>query len=138
MGAVGYNSITNNSAQVLPAGSVVNLGHVVVASCAQNISTLSGQTLVVNNAGTYYISVQVFGTASALTSLNLNINGVSRAAISRAAGATPSEMVYEVRGIFSMNKGDVITVTTSGATLTIAAATTVNGYNVSTIVERYN
>lgn len=141
MGAVGYNSLTNNLSQVLIANGTLNLGHVVAASCAQNISTLNGQTLTVNNTGTYNISVQIVGiaTASVLSTLSININGVPRASVSRLIGVTPADSIYEVRGIFYMNEGDVITVTNTGiAVLTLTAPIAVNGYNVSTIIERYN
>lgn len=141
MGAVGYNSLTNNLSQILPVNGTLNLGHIVAASCAQNISTLSGQTLTVNNTGTYNISVQVVGiaTASVLSTLSININGVPRASVSRLIGVAPTDSIYEVRGIFYVNEGDVITVTNTGvAVLTLTAPTAVNGYNVSTIIERYS
>lgn len=141
MGAVGYNSLTNNLSQILPVNGTLNLGHIVAASCAQNISTLNGQTLTVNNTGTYNISVQAIGiaTASVLSTLSININGVPIASVSRLIGVALTDSIYEVRGIFCVNKGDVITVTNTGvAVLTLTAPTAVNGYNVSTIIERYS
>lgn len=141
MGAVGYNSLTNNLSQILPVNGTLNLGHIVAASCAQNISTLNGQTLTVNNTGTYNISVQAIGiaTASVLSTLSININGVPIASVSRLIGVALTDSIYEVRGIFCVNEGDVITVTNTGvAVLTLTAPTAVNGYNVSTIIERYS
>lgn len=140
MSAVGYNSLTNNLAQTVATNGVINLGHIVAASCAQNVSTLDGTSLVVNNTGVYNIQFDVVGTptVSSTLQLQININNVSRAAISMVTGANADTDTFTVRGIFYMNKGDIITITNTGGAFTIPAVTVLNGYNVSTIIERYN
>lgn len=52
-------------------------------------------------------------------------------------GTAPGESIFEVRGIFKLTKGDVITVSNIGAaTLTLGQPTPTNSYNVSTIINR--
>lgn len=140
MGAVGYNSLTNSLAQTVASGGIVNLGHVVAASCAQNISTLDGSSLVVNNDGTYNIQVDIMATpsVSSIAQIQLNINGVSRAAIAIPTGAVVAMATYTVRGVFAMSKGDIITVSNNAGAITLVASPVLNFYNVSTIIERYN
>lgn len=140
MGAVGYNSLTNNLAQTVASGGVINLGHVVAASCAQNISTLDGSSLVVNNDGTYNIQVDIMATpsVSSIAQIQININGVSRASIAIPTGTVVAMATYTVRGVFAMNKGDIITVTNNAGAITLVTSPALNFYNVSTIIERYN
>lgn len=53
------------------------------------------------------------------------------------SAAAPGESIFEVRGLLKLSKGDIITVTNIGAaTLTLAAPTPTNSYNVSTIIDR--
>lgn len=101
-------SITNNIAQVLTTNSIVKLGQV---SC----NNLTGSTAV----------------------LALNVNGVPMASVSRETTAAPGESIFEVRGLFKLSKGDIITVSNIGAaTLTLGSPTPTNSYNVSTIINR--
>lgn len=59
------------------------------------------------------------------------------ASVSRTTTAAPGESIFEVRGLLKLSKGDIITVSNIGAaTLTLAAPTPTNGYNVSTIINR--
>lgn len=125
-------SITNNIAQVLAPNSIVKLGS--VSSC-----NTSGSTVTITCSGLYSIDVQVIATptASSTAVLALNVNGVPMASVSRATTAAPGESIFEVRGIFKLTKGDVITVSNIGAaTLTLGQPTPTNSYNVSTIINR--
>lgn len=125
-------SITNNIAQVLTTNSIVKLGQV---SC----NNLTGSTITVVCSGTYLIDVQVIATptASSTAVLALNVNGVPMASVSRETTAAPGESIFEVRGLFKLSKGDIITVSNIGtATLTLGSPTPTNSYNVSTIINR--
>lgn len=125
-------SITNNIAQTLTTNSIVRLG-------AVSSSNIAGSTVTITCSGTYLIDVQVIATptASSTAVLALNVNGVPMASVSRATTAAPGESIFEVRGIFRLTKGDVITVSNIGAaTLTLAAPTPTNSYNVSTIINK--
>lgn len=95
---------------------------------------LAGQSLLINNCGTYYIDVQVIPEAATTASIALFVNGVQRATTTTTTGT-----MYEVRGIFNLCAGDIITVKSVGAdAVTLAANTLAGGYNVSTVLERYN
>lgn len=125
-------SITNNIAQTLTTNSIVRLGVV-------SPSNIAGSTITITCSGTYLIDVQVIATptASSTAVLALNVNGVPKASVSRLTTAAPGESIFEVRGIFRLTKGDVITVSNIGAaTLTLGAPTPTNSYNVSTIINR--
>lgn len=125
-------SITNNIAQTLAPNSVVRLGQV-------SNSNLAGSTITIVCSGTYLIDVQIIATptASSTAVIALNVNGVPMASVSRATTAAPGESIFEVRGLLKLSKGDIITVTNIGAaTLTLAAPTPTNSYNVSTIIDR--
>lgn len=125
-------SITNNISQVLAPNSIVKLGQV-------NCNNLVGSTITVVCSGTYLIDIQVIATptASSTAVIALNINGVPMASVSRATTAAPGESIFEVRGLFKLSKGDIITVSNIGAaTLTLVAPTPTNSYNVSTIINR--
>lgn len=127
-----FKSITNNVAQTLNTDSVVSLGQV-------SPYNTGGQTLTITCSGLYYIDVQVIATptASSTATLAININGVSMSSSSITTAATPAEQVFEIRGIFRLTKGDIITIVNSGAaTLTLTAPTSTNSYNVSTIINR--
>lgn len=59
------------------------------------------------------------------------------ASVSRETTAAPGESIFEVRGLFKLSKGDIITVSNIGAaTLTLGSPTPTNSYNVSTIINR--
>lgn len=125
-------SITNNIAQTLAPNSIVRLGKV---SC----DNLTGSTVTVVCSGLYLIDVQIIATptASSTAVIALNINGVPMASVSRITTAAPGESIFEVRGLFKLTKGDIITVSNIGAaTLTLGAPTPTNSYNVSTIINR--
>lgn len=125
-------SITNNIAQTLTTNSIVKLGQ--VCPCNTN-----GATLTVACSGTYMIDVQIIATptASSTAVVAINVNGVPMASVSRLTTAAPGESIFEVRGIFKLTKGDIITVSNIGAaTLTLGAPTPINSYNVSTIINR--
>lgn len=125
-------SITNNVAQTLTTNSIVKLGQV----CQCNPS---GSTITVTCSGTYLIDVQIIATptASSTAVVAINVNGVPMASVSRLTTAAPGESIFEVRGIFRLSKGDIITVSNIGAaTLTLGAPTPTNSYNVSTIINR--
>lgn len=125
-------SITNNIAQTLAPNSVVRLGQV-------SNSNLAGSTITIVCSGIYLIDVQIIATptASSTAVIALNVNGVPMASVSRATTAAPGESIFEVRGLLKLSKGDIITVTNIGAaTLTLAAPTPTNSYNVSTIIDR--
>lgn len=127
-------SIKNNITQVLTTNSVVRLGQV----CPCNTS---GSTITVACSGTYLIDVQIIATptASSTAVIAINVNGVPMASVSRITTAAPGESIFEVRGLFKLSKGDIITVTNIGAaTLTLGAPTPTNSYNVSTIINRLN
>lgn len=132
---VGYSVVANNVAQTLATNSAINLGSIVAESAGQNVtSMLAGQSLLINNCGTYYIDVQVIPEAATTASIALFVNGVQRATTTTATGT-----MYEVRGIFNLCAGDIITVKSVGAdAVTLAANTLAGGYNVSTVLERYN
>lgn len=132
---VGFSVIANNAAQTLATNSAINLGSVIAQSAGENITPImAGQSLLVNNCGTYYIDVQVIPEAAATASIALFINGVQRATTTTATGTQ-----YEVRGIFNLCAGDIITVKSVGAdAVTLAAITLSGGYNVNTVIERYN
>ena len=125
-------SITNNIAQILTTDSVVKLGPI-------STNNLVGSTVTVMCSGTYLINVQIIATptASSTAVIALNVNGVPMASVSRATTAAPGESIFEVRGLLKLSKGDIITVSNIGAaTLTLAAPTPTNSYNVSTIINR--
>ena len=125
-------SITNNIAQILTTDSVVKLGPI-------STNNLVGSTVTVMCSGTYLINVQIIATptASSTVAIALNVNGVPMASVSRATTAAPGESIFEVRGLLKLSKGDIITVSNIGAaTLTLAAPTPTNSYNVSTIINR--
>lgn len=125
-------SITNNIAQTLTTNSIVKLGPV-------STNNLVGSTITIMCSGTYLIDVQVIATptASSTAVIALNVNGVPMASVSRTTTAAPGESIFEVRGLLKLSKGDIITVSNIGAaTLTLAAPTPTNGYNVSTIINR--
>lgn len=125
-------SITNNITQILTTNSVARLGYV---SC----NNTTGSTLTITCTGTYLINVQIIATptASSTAVIALNVNGVPAASVSIATTATPGESIFEVRGLFKLTKGDIITVSNIGdATLTLAAPTSTNSYNISTIINR--
>lgn len=125
-------SITNNIAQTLTTNSIVKLGPI-------STNNLVGSTITIMCSGTYLIDVQVIATptASSTAVIALNVNGVPMASVSRTTTAAPGESIFEVRGLLKLSKGDIITVSNIGAaTLTLAAPTPTNGYNVSTIINR--
>lgn len=125
-------SITNNITQILTTNSVARLGYV---SC----NNTTGSTLTITCTGTYLIDVQIIATptASSTAVIALNVNGVPAASVSIATTATPGESIFEVRGLFKLTKGDIITVSNIGdATLTLAEPTSTNSYNISTIINR--
>ena len=125
-------SITNNIAQTLTTNSIVKLGPI-------STNNLVGSTITIMCSGTYLIDVQVIATptASSTAVIALNVNGVPMASVSRATTAAPGESIFEVRGLLKLSKGDIITVSNIGAaTLTLAAPTPTNSYNVSTIINR--
>ena len=125
-------SITNNIAQTLTTNSVARLGYV---SC----NNVTGSTLTIACTGTYLIDVQIIATptASSTAVIALNVNGVPAASVSRITTATTGESIFEVRGLFKLTKGDIITVSNIGAaTLILDAPTPTNSYNISTIINR--
>ena len=127
-----FKSITNSIAQTLDTNSIVSLGQ--VSPC-----NTGGQTLTVTCSGIYYIDVQVIAipTASSIVTLAIEVNGVPMTSSSISTPATAVEQIFEVRGIFRLTKGDIITIVNTGAaTLTLAAPTPTNSYNVSTIINR--
>lgn len=132
---VGYTFITNNVAQSLTTGSSVNFGTIQETSCAQNISLLmNGQGLQVEHCGTYLIDTNIIATtaADAEVTLGIYINGVQRASIQDTAP-------FSIRGVFQLQCGDIISLqNASESTLTLTANTQPGGYNVSTIIQRYN
>lgn len=125
-------SITNNIAQTLTTNSLARLGVI-------SPSNTTGSTITITCSGTYLIDVQIIATptASSTAVIALNVNGVPKASVSRITTAAPGESIFEVRGIFRLTKGDVITVSNIGAaTLTLAAPTPTNSYNISTIINK--
>lgn len=133
---VGYTFITNNVAQSLTTGSSVNFGTIQETSCAQNISLiLNGQGLQIENCGTYLIDsniIATIATADAEATLGIYVNGVQMASIQTT---TP----FSVRGVFQLQCGDIISLQNVGeSTLTLSANNQPGGYNVSTIIQRYN
>lgn len=79
-----------------------------------------------------YLPYRCTSNSNSTAVIALNVNGVPMASVSRA---TTGESIFEVRGIFRLTKGDVITVSNIGAaTLTLGAPT--NSYNVSTIINK--
>lgn len=127
-------SITNNIAQTLNTNSVARLGYI---SC----NNTSGSTLTITCSGLYLINVQIIATptASSTAVIALNVNGVPLASVSRATTAAPGESIFEVRGLFRLTKGDIITVSNIGAaTLILDAPTPTNSYNISTIIDKIN
>lgn len=127
-----FKSITNSIAQTLNTNSIISLGQ--VSPCNTN-----GTTLTVTCSGIYFIDVQVIATptASSTATLAININGVPMTSSSISTPATAVEQIFEVRGIFRLTKGDIITIVNSGAaTLTLAAPTPTSSYNISTIINK--
>lgn len=127
-----FKSITNSIAQTLNTNSIISLGQ--VSPC-----NTGGNTLTITCSGIYYIDVQVIATptASSTATLAINVNGVPMSSSSIFTPATAVEQIFEVRGIFRLTKGDVVTIVNSGAaTLTLVAPTPTNSYNVSTIINK--
>lgn len=127
-----FKSITNSIAQTLDTNSIISLGQ--VSPC-----NTGGQTLTVTCSGIYYVDVQVIAipTASSIVTLAIEVNGVPMTSSSISTPATAVEQIFEVRGIFRLTKGDIITIVNTGAaTLTLVAPTPTNSYNVSTIINR--
>ena len=127
-----FKSITNSIAQTLDTNSIISLGQ--VSPC-----NTGGQTLTVTCSGMYYVDVQVIAipTASSIVTLAIEVNGVPMTSSSISTPATAVEQIFEVRGIFRLTKGDIITIVNTGAaTLTLVAPTPTNSYNVSTIINR--
>lgn len=125
-------SITNNIAQTVATNSIIQLGFV-------NCNNQTGTTITITCSGKYYIDTQVIATPSANTTsgIALNINGIPFASVSRATTQNLEQSIYEVRGIFNLQRGDIITITNVGeASLDLAVPGTTNGYNISTIIER--
>ena len=85
------------------------------------------------------LDVSVIGTPATASStviptINVNGNAVESAPIT--AGATPEMTEFNVRTVLSLNRGDIMTITNTGASAaTIDSAST---YNVNILIERFN
>ena len=134
----GYTYIKNGISQTWATNGTLQPGSIIATSSANNI-IISGNSLVVTNRGTYMLDVSVIGTPATASStviptINVNGNAVESAPIT--AGATPEMTEFNVRTVLSLNRGDIITITNTGASaVTIDPAST---YNVNILIERFN
>lgn len=137
----GYTLIENSTLQTWAAtGGLLQPGFILEQSSANNV-TVSGNSLTINNTGTYYIDVRVTGTpatASATVTPAININGFTVANNPRLGGATAVAEEFTVRVIENLKKGDIITISNIGASALNIDGVTTPGYNVSIVIERFN
>lgn len=137
----GYTLVENSTAQTWAAtGGLLQPGFALEHSSADNV-TVSGNSLTIENTGTYYIDVRVIGTpatASSTVISTINVNGSPIASTSKTGGATSVMDDFGVRTIEFLNKGDVITISNTGASALTIAGVTSPGYNVSIVIERFN
>lgn len=121
-------------------GGVLQPGSIVATSSANNI-IVSGNSLVVTNKGTYMIDVSVIGTPGTVSSTiipTISVNGVIVSAAPVASGATAVNTEYEIKTVLSLNKGDVITITNTGASALNINSVDAPAYNVNILIERFN
>lgn len=137
----GYTYIKNNVTQTWAAlGGVLQPGSIVATSSANNI-IVSGNSLVVTNKGTYMIDVSAIGTPGTVSSTiipTISVNGVIVSAAPVASGATAINIEYEIKTVLSLNKGDVITITNTGASALNINSVDAPAYNVNILIERFN
>ena len=137
----GYTYIKNNIAQTWTAsGGALQPGSIIASSSANNI-IVSGNSLVVTNKGTYKLDVTVIGTPATVSSTiipTISVNGIVVSSAPITGGATAEMSEYSVQTILSLNRGDIVSITNTGASdLTIAAVNS-PAYNVNVIIERFN
>lgn len=143
---VGYTYITNNVAQSIATNQLVGPGSVVRTSCIGTIVPTGNNSLTVNKTGTYFISVQLVGTPTAVgaettgtVQPTILINGMAVSSPVVPVTTTDSDKSFEVRVIAPICCGDIITISNLGTfTLDMAASNTSGGYNVNIIIERFN
>lgn len=137
----GYTYIRNSAAQTWAAtGGTLQPGSIIATSGANNI-IISGNSLVVANCGTYMIDVTAIGTAGTVSSTiipTISVNGVIVSAAPVASEATVVNTQYEIKAVLSLKKGDVITITNTGASALNISAVTSPAYNVNILIERFN
>ena len=136
----GYTYIRNNSAQTWETNGLLQVGNILAMSSANNI-LISGNSLVVTNKGTYKLDITVIGTPATVSSTvipTINVNGVAIASASITGGATAVMDSYNVSTITSLNRGDIVTITNTGASALDISAVTNPGYNVNIMIERFN
>lgn len=137
----GYTYIKNNISQTISAlGGTIQPGSIILSSAANNI-TISGNSLVVNNCGTYLIDLIFIGTASTASSTvipTISVNGTIVSAAPVASSATPVNSQYEIKTILTLRKGDVLTFTNTGASAVSLATVNSPAYNMEIIIERFN
>lgn len=112
-----------------------------MASSSANNIIVSGNSLVVTNKGTYKLDVTVIGTPATVSSTiipTISVNGIVVSSAPITGGATAEMSEYSVQTILFLNRGDIISITNTGASdLTIAAVNS-PAYNVNVIIERFN
>lgn len=137
----GYTYIKNNAAQTWAAsGGVLQPGSIVATSSANNI-VISGSSLVIANKGTYMIDASIIGTPATVSSTiipTISVNGVIVSAAPMTGGATALNTEYEIKTVLSLNKGDVITITNTGASALNISLVNAPAYNVNILIERFN
>lgn len=109
--------------------------------CGNNGGLLGGLSLVVTNKGTYMIDVSAIGTPGTVSSTiipTISVNGVIVSAAPVASGATAINTEYEIKTVLSLNKGDVITITNTGASALNINSVDAPAYNVNILIERFN
>lgn len=138
----GYTYIVNNITQTFAAsGGVLQPGTIQLTSSGNNIM-VSGNSLVVMNSGTYLIDALLIGvptTTSQPVIPTINVNGISVGSAPFSIGTTLLNSQFEVREVVTLQKGDVITITNTGASgVNITQSAGTNSYNVNIIIERFN
>lgn len=137
----GYTYIKNNVSQTWAAtGGVLQPGSIIATSSANNI-IISGNSLVVSNKGTYMIDITVIGTPGTVSATiipTISVNGTIVSAAPITGGATAINSQFEVKAILSLNEGDVITITNTGASAVNIASVNSPAYNVNILIERFN
>lgn len=68
----------------------------------------------------------------------ISVNGVIVSAAPVASGATAINTEYEIKTVLSLNKGDVITITNTGASALNINSVDAPAYNVNILIERFN
>lgn len=84
------------------------------------------------------MDVVVEAMASATVIPTININGIPVASDPRTGGATPIVEEFGVRTIEFLKKGDIITISNTGASALTITGVTSPEYNVSIVIERFN